>query len=208
MQAMVSSTHDDETLLVEEERGCGEGLATVGWEAVAAHCCARLIFFTCGVAEQFAEATVMRGRSSSRSAGRQKVRLEAKEEAGNGVGSWLRRDRYVVNRDEGLTVVDFSDHVSLAKKEGAGMVGRGDPAWGMHTWVATVIEATIRWVQPETAMKRLKVVVVGGWEQKATVDNQGYAPVGSGRESRRCSSSGRGWRRGYRVAAKEEGGGM
>ncbi|RWW45524.1 hypothetical protein BHE74_00048623, partial [Ensete ventricosum] len=33
-------------------------------------------------------------------------------------------DRYVVNHDEGLTVVDFDDHVSLAEKEGAGMAKR------------------------------------------------------------------------------------
>ncbi|RZR93545.1 hypothetical protein BHM03_00022079 [Ensete ventricosum] len=52
---------------------------------------------------------------------------------GDDSDTWLRRDRYIVNRDEGLTVVDFSDHVSLAKKEGAGMVGRGDPAWGMRS---------------------------------------------------------------------------
>ncbi|RWV93817.1 hypothetical protein GW17_00043697 [Ensete ventricosum] len=33
-------------------------------------------------------------------------------------------DRYVVNHGEGLTAVDFSDHVSLAEKEGAGMTVR------------------------------------------------------------------------------------
>ncbi|RWW48180.1 hypothetical protein BHE74_00045767 [Ensete ventricosum] len=31
-------------------------------------------------------------------------------------------------------------------------------------------------------MKRLRVVVVGGWEQKVTAGNQGCALVGSGRE--------------------------
>ncbi|RWW72871.1 hypothetical protein BHE74_00019297 [Ensete ventricosum] len=33
-------------------------------------------------------------------------------------------DRYVVNHGEGLTVVDFDDHVSLAEKEGASMAER------------------------------------------------------------------------------------
>ncbi|RWW75031.1 hypothetical protein BHE74_00016965 [Ensete ventricosum] len=31
-------------------------------------------------------------------------------------------------------------------------------------------------------MKRLRAVVVDGWEQKATTNDQGYAPLGSGRE--------------------------
>ncbi|RZS00965.1 hypothetical protein BHM03_00030756 [Ensete ventricosum] len=34
------------------------------------------------------------------------------------------RDRYVVNHGEGLTAVDFDDHVSLVEKEGAGMAER------------------------------------------------------------------------------------
>ncbi|RRT48019.1 hypothetical protein B296_00033116 [Ensete ventricosum] len=86
-----------------------------------------------------------------------------------------------------------------ARTISSGDCGKNDHAkvQSTDTWVATMIEATIRWVQPETAMKRLKVVVVGGWEQKAATDDQGYVPVGSGRESRRCSSSGRGWHRGY-----------
>ncbi|RWW40094.1 hypothetical protein BHE74_00054523 [Ensete ventricosum] len=42
-------------------------------------------------------------------------------------------DRYVVNHGEGLTTVDFSDHVSLAKKEGANMVGRGGLTWGRRS---------------------------------------------------------------------------
>ncbi|RRT46392.1 hypothetical protein B296_00042096 [Ensete ventricosum] len=70
------------------------------------------------------------------------------------VCSCLRRDRYVVNRNEGLIAVDFGDHismtektsvvnrgegmmtvdfgdhVSLAEKEGACMARRGGPAWG------------------------------------------------------------------------------
>ncbi|RRT37336.1 hypothetical protein B296_00029557 [Ensete ventricosum] len=33
-------------------------------------------------------------------------------------------DRYVVNHDEGLTTIDFGGHVSLVKKEGAGMAER------------------------------------------------------------------------------------
>ncbi|RWW64879.1 hypothetical protein BHE74_00027845 [Ensete ventricosum] len=44
-------------------------------------------------------------------------------------------DRYVVNHDEGLTTVDFGDHVSLAEKESAGMAGmagRGGLARGRH----------------------------------------------------------------------------
>ncbi|RRT73504.1 hypothetical protein B296_00024729 [Ensete ventricosum] len=44
-------------------------------------------------------------------------------------------DRYVVNYSEGLTAVDFDDHVSLVEKESAsmaGMVGRGDLARDKH----------------------------------------------------------------------------
>ncbi|RZS04076.1 hypothetical protein BHM03_00034355 [Ensete ventricosum] len=41
-------------------------------------------------------------------------------------------DCYVVNHSEGLTAVDFGDHVSLAEKEGAGMAERrsGTERWG------------------------------------------------------------------------------
>ncbi|RRT51594.1 hypothetical protein B296_00031501 [Ensete ventricosum] len=39
-------------------------------------------------------------------------------------------DRYVVNHGEGLTAVDFDDHISLAEKEGVGMTGRGGLARG------------------------------------------------------------------------------
>ncbi|RZS09607.1 hypothetical protein BHM03_00040701 [Ensete ventricosum] len=39
-------------------------------------------------------------------------------------------DRYVVNQDEGLTAVDFRGHVSLAEKEGAGIIGRGEEDTG------------------------------------------------------------------------------
>ncbi|RWW47807.1 hypothetical protein BHE74_00046184 [Ensete ventricosum] len=44
------------------------------------------IFLAGGIAKQITEATTVRGRSGSRLARRQKVRLEAKEEAGNDVG--------------------------------------------------------------------------------------------------------------------------
>ncbi|RRT53349.1 hypothetical protein B296_00026978 [Ensete ventricosum] len=33
-------------------------------------------------------------------------------------------------------------------------------------------------------MKRLRAVVVDGWEQKATTNDQGYEPLGSGREEK------------------------
>ncbi|RWW81085.1 hypothetical protein BHE74_00010546 [Ensete ventricosum] len=39
-------------------------------------------------------------------------------------------DRYVVNHGEDLTTIDFGSYVSLAKKEDAGIAGRGDPARG------------------------------------------------------------------------------
>ncbi|RZS11591.1 hypothetical protein BHM03_00042942 [Ensete ventricosum] len=39
-------------------------------------------------------------------------------------------------------------------------------------------------------MKRLREVVISDWEQKATTDDQGYAPVGSGREDRDCGRRG------------------
>ncbi|RRT60738.1 hypothetical protein B296_00009575 [Ensete ventricosum] len=39
-------------------------------------------------------------------------------------------DRYVINHGEDLTTIDFGGYVSLAKKEDAGVVGRGDPARG------------------------------------------------------------------------------
>ncbi|RWW09877.1 hypothetical protein GW17_00026613 [Ensete ventricosum] len=42
-------------------------------------------------------------------------------------------DHYVVNHGEGLTIVDFGGHVSLAEKEGAGMAGRGGLARGRHS---------------------------------------------------------------------------
>ncbi|RRT83010.1 hypothetical protein B296_00018119 [Ensete ventricosum] len=35
-------------------------------------------------------------------------------------------DCYVVNHGEGLMAVDFNDHISLAEKESAGMIGRGE----------------------------------------------------------------------------------
>ncbi|RRT70671.1 hypothetical protein B296_00012348 [Ensete ventricosum] len=38
LQAAALTTHDDGTLLVEEERGCSEGLVIAGWEAVTARC--------------------------------------------------------------------------------------------------------------------------------------------------------------------------
>ncbi|RRT61845.1 hypothetical protein B296_00038361 [Ensete ventricosum] len=45
---------------------------------------------------------------------------------------------YVVNHGEGLTIVDFGGHVSLAEKEGACMVGRGGLARGKRSSVDEV----------------------------------------------------------------------
>ncbi|RWW48448.1 hypothetical protein BHE74_00045473 [Ensete ventricosum] len=49
------------------------------------------------------------------------------------IGQILNRcqgDCCVVNRDEGLTTVDFGDYGSLTEKEGVGMTERGGPAQG------------------------------------------------------------------------------